>query len=84
MFERHHRKRRRDGGDTLANIAYLCGGPQGCHSYVHTHPAEARKFGWIVSVTKEPDQTPMLVWDKTWVQFDNQGNAHPLFDHAPE
>lgn len=77
-FERHHRKRRRDGGDILSNILLLCGGPSGCHSWVTTHPRLARQAGWIVSVTKNPAEVPVLAHGE-WIILDDEGNATPAF-----
>jgi hypothetical protein len=79
-FERHHRKRRRDGGDRLAKILYLCGGPQGCHGWITEHPAEARKAGWIVSVSRDPADVPVLTSAHEWVFLDDDGTVRPAFD----
>lgn len=42
----HHSRGRR--GKLLLDQRYwigVCGGPQGCHGWIHAHPAEARKLG---------------------------------------
>lgn len=56
-LERHHRQRRRDGGDRVSNLLALH--PE-CHSWVTTHPAEAIERGWIVPV--EADPAAARVW----------------------
>lgn len=43
--ERHHIKRRSQGGtNTLDNIAHLCGD---CHRWVHGNPTESAKLGLL-------------------------------------
>jgi hypothetical protein len=74
--ERHHRKRRRDGGDRLSNILFLC---QRDHQFVTEHPANARKYGWIVSVNAEPDMIPVLYRRQTWHLLDDVGSLHDAF-----
>jgi hypothetical protein len=42
----HHRLARSAGGThALDNLLHCCGA---CHRFVHTHPAEAAKRGWVV------------------------------------
>lgn len=76
-FERHHRKRRRDGGDRYANILLLC---RDCHAWVTEHPAESRKAGWIVSVSRDPADVPVLVYRNEWMRLDDDGGATALYD----
>lgn len=41
----HHKKLRSQGGkDTVGNLLHVCAW---CHRWVHEHPREARKRGWI-------------------------------------
>lgn len=75
-FERHHRKRRRDGGDRFSNVMLIC---VGCHRHVTEHPAEARRFGWIVSVARDPVEVPMLQFGAEWVTLDDAGQSRPLY-----
>jgi 5-methylcytosine-specific restriction endonuclease McrA len=43
----HHRQARSQGGqDTLANLVSV---HRLCHNFIHSHPDEARKRGFIVS-----------------------------------
>lgn len=74
-FERHHRKRRRDGGDRLCNLALFC---SPCHRWVTEHPLEARKAGWIVSVYADPLVTPMFWKRQMWVFLDDAGGFEPM------
>lgn len=55
--ERHHRSRRRDGGDRLSNLLLL---HSQCHRWVTEHPAEARESGWIVSSWDDPAETVVV------------------------
>lgn len=73
--ERHHRKRRREGGDSLENLTVL-GAP--CHREVHARPVEARRTGFIVSMSKNPADIPILWHLKEWVYLDSDGQKHPL------
>lgn len=75
-IERHHRKRRRDGGESLPNLTALC---TSCHAWCHAHPALARKYGWIVSVTADPIAVPMLWRSREWVLLTEDGGMVPAF-----
>lgn len=75
-FERHHRKRRRDGGDRLCNILLLC--PRD-HAFVTEHPANARKYGWIVSVNRDPGLVPVLYRRTDWRLLDDSGGMIDAF-----
>lgn len=79
-FERHHRKRRRDGGDRLANILLLC---RDCHHHTTEHPLKAREAGLIVSVSRDPAEVPFLQLHRNWVWLDDAGNATPFFEPMP-
>lgn len=64
---RHHRRRRNinaDGkADTLGNLLHLCGsGTTGCHGWITAHPRDARRFGWIILTTDDPDLVPWASW----------------------
>ena len=51
-IERHHRIRRRDGGDRLSNLLALC---PTHHHYVTDHPAEAYANGWSIRALDDTD-----------------------------
>lgn len=68
--ERHHRKRKREGGDSLANLVML-GRP--CHAFVHAHPVLARQEGFIVSVSRDPEDVPLHWRRRDWVILTNEG-----------
>lgn len=57
--ERHHRQRRRVGGDALANLVLLH--PR-CHADVHSHPVLARERGFIVPTWVEDPSTQPVLW----------------------
>lgn len=73
--ERHHRKRKREGGDSLANLV-MVGRP--CHAEIHAHPVEARRQGFIVSVSRNPAEVPVMWRRREWMQLDDDGNRTPL------
>lgn len=54
---RHHRMRRREGGDRLANIVLL---HRHCHEFVHGHSIEARSRGFIVSIYLDVLTKPLI------------------------
>jgi len=67
--ERHHRVRRRDGGDRLANLLLLC---RTCHAWITEHPAFAVEHGWIVPVTTDPATVPVRLADeRLWLLRDD-------------
>lgn len=67
---RHHRKRRsQGGGDTPVNMLRLCGsGTTGCHGHWHHHVQDALRLGYLVSRDDDPAGRPFfsLVWG-SWV-----------------
>ena len=75
--ERHHRRRRRDGGDRLANLLFVC---TDCHRLITDHPeslTKARANGWIVPALalSDVETYPVRLWDTTWVLLDDDGHA---------
>jgi hypothetical protein len=72
--ERHHRMRRRDGGDRLSNLVLLL--PR-CHGYWTEHPAEARLLGIIVPALGGADPAHVPVWHlgRTWVLLGDDGST---------
>lgn len=75
--ERHHRMRRRDGGDELSNLLFLC---TSCHGEITDKPeseTHARRLGYIVRALAmdEPRDVPVLLWGTTWVRLDEDGTA---------
>lgn len=71
----HHRQRRREGGHVLSNLISLCGrgNTSGCHGWAHSHPAEARDEGFIVSAWGDPLTQWVWRWDGARVLFDDEG-----------
>lgn len=57
-IERHHRLRRRDGGDRLSNLLIL---HRRCHTYITEHPAESKVNGWIVPTGQDPSEVPVIL-----------------------
>lgn len=73
---RHHRQRRRDGGDRLSNLMLLCGtGNTGCHGWITEHPAEAKlpTHGWIVPTEFDPADIPVRLADGYLYTLDDMG-----------
>lgn len=73
--QRHHRKRRREGGDSLENLLAV-GRP--CHEHIHAHPVESRRYGFIVSVYADPSVVPVLYRRQEWMILDAAGSRMPL------
>lgn len=71
---RHHRMRRREGGDRLANVILL---HTACHQEVHAHPYDSRQGGLIVSVHDDLLQAPAEHARRGWRLLDDDGNATP-------
>lgn len=57
----HHRRRRSQGGqNTPENMTLLHGsGVTGCHGWVHAHPADAMKEGFLVPAWLDPADVPV-------------------------
>jgi hypothetical protein len=80
--ERHHRIRRRDGGDRFANLLLLR--PE-CHRYWTEHPEEARERGIILSAeNRNPAAAPVLHHGARWVVLDDHGGWFLLPGEADE
>ena len=73
----HHRRLRSHpfpGLHQPANLIWLDGsGSTGCHGWVHAHPAEAYRLGYMVHMSDDPASTPILRYDGKWVLLDNEG-----------
>lgn len=75
---RHHRMRRRDGGDTFPNLVML---HDHCHKHIHLYPEDAKVRGFIVPTYESPEHTPLDVQQTTgqhafWLTRD--GRRRPL------
>lgn len=71
---RHHRVRRRDGGDRAANLLILCAV---CHDRVHHNPEQSRQAGWIVASTEDPALVPVRIRGMLWM-LDDDGGSRPV------
>jgi hypothetical protein len=73
-MERHHRTRRRDGGDRLSNLLAL---HPGCHTYITEHPEEAKANGWIVPALSDapPTTVPVRIVGAWWLLRDDGGKT---------
>lgn len=81
-IERHHRIRRRDGGDRLANLLALC---PDCHAHITRHPAEARENGWIVTAhAADPTTVPVLIAGTWWLLDDDGGRTRTTPPALPD
>jgi hypothetical protein len=63
---------------TTSNGLAACGmgNLYGCHGYLHQHPLEAKKNGWIVQPWEDPLKKRVLIHSKfghTWVLLDDEG-----------
>lgn len=76
--ERHHRMRRRDGGDRLSNLLFLL---PVCHTWITEHPAEAVANGWIVEAngTLDPAEVPVRIGlNGALFLLDDHGGRRPV------
>lgn len=76
-MERHHRMRRRDGGDRIANLLALC---PSCHHHVTEHPADAYEQGWSIRALGDGDplMVPVRLADGMRWLLDDKGGRRPL------
>jgi hypothetical protein len=79
--ERHHRQRRRDGGDRLSNLLLVC---TDHHRHVTEHPVDARRSGFVVTALSriDPADVPVQQWGDTWVLLSDTGTTSRC--HDPE
>ena len=61
----HHRQLRSQGGEhVVVNGIGIC---SDCHDYIHGHPAESYRNGWLIHGWDDPAKTPFLrrgVWSQ--------------------
>lgn len=56
-----------------------------CHTYIHAHPFEARRMGWIVSRNNhEPGGVPVFAQQHGWVFLTCDGEVDPAADPHEE
>lgn len=73
----HHRKLRvhctKAEVHLLTNMIVLCGsGTTGCHGWVHRHPEESYKAGWLVRSWEDPESVPVFDWiGDRWLLHDD-------------
>lgn len=62
----------------------LCGsGTTGCHGWVHGHPAEAYRLGWLVHSWHDPASVPLPgMGGRGAALLDLEGKAHTMTDDA--
>ena len=54
----HHRQLRSQGGEhVVENGLFVC---HDCHDYIHGHPAESYRNGWLVHGWDNPEKTPVM------------------------
>ena len=66
---RHHRMRRREGGDRLANLLVL---HTRCHTDIHGHPLDAKERGFIVPTWEDVLTVPVWTRRGGWL-LDDEG-----------
>lgn len=79
----HHRRARSRGGSKAgwinqpANLVALCGhgNTGGCHGWVHSHPIDAKAYGWTLSTyaDEDPSDVPLTRPDGRRFYIDNEG-----------
>lgn len=66
----HHRQLRSQGGEhAVANCIFICSDD---HTYIHGHPAESYRNGWIVHGFDYPEDEPVLRRGR-WVLLHEDG-----------
>lgn len=78
--EWHHRRSRSvvdEHQHASCNGIHLC---TTCHRWVHAHPFEARRRGWIVSRYSIPCEVPVFTQQHGWVLLDHLGCVAPAND----
>jgi hypothetical protein len=73
--EWHHRRSRSvvdECQHAVCNGMWLC---RTCHAWVHRHPFEARRTGFIVSRYALPHDEPVKTVQHGWVTLDHDGGA---------
>jgi 5-methylcytosine-specific restriction protein A len=74
----HHRLVRGMGGSKapavagLANLVSLC---RICHDWVHGHPGEAYKAGWLVGRSTVPANAPIRLSAGEWLWLADDGST---------
>jgi hypothetical protein len=68
--DRHHRQRRRDGGDTVQNLVLL---HHACHMDAHLHVGRARADGLIVPTWVAPEDAPVRMPGVGWCMLTVEG-----------
>ncbi|MDF7665705.1 hypothetical protein [Bifidobacterium sp. ESL0745] len=86
---RHHRRPRRPSFGRVhqpENLMLVDGsGDTGCHGYIHAHPAESYRKGWIVHRTvNDPSTVPVLTAQWGWVWLLPDGMMRRLTDDEVE
>jgi hypothetical protein len=69
---RHHRMRRRDGGDRFANVVLL---HTACHRHVHANPIDARASGFIVPTSAGDVAAQPILIRGHWRLLDDAGGS---------
>ena len=76
----HHRRARGMGGTSrhdvhaAPSLLHVC---RSCHTWIEHNLAEARDYGWSVSIHEpDPDTIPALVWGR-WVWLYDDGAVVP-------
>lgn len=74
----HHRQGR-GGADPhrAASLALFCGsGSTGCHGYIHAHPAESYRNGWMVRrLSRNRCEDVPLLTPSGWVLLNTDGTT---------
>jgi len=80
VFDAHHRQLRSQGGpDTVENCAVLA---HDCHMWMHEHPAEAQRRGFIVPRWHDPGSWALILHDGRTVRLAADGTYDVAWDDA--
>lgn len=72
---RHHRMRRKEGGDRLENLVLVHGA---CHAELHSQVWEARRRGFVVPTWSDPLAWPVHLRGIAWSWLNAEGTRSPL------
>lgn len=75
--DKHHRKRRRDGGHAVENLISVC---RACHTWIHAHPKQAVYEGFIIHFAEDNIASVPIRSFMGWVLLTSQGGT--TFDGA--
>ena len=83
----HHRRPKGMGGTSdpyiafgVANLVSLC---RSCHDYIHAHPAEGYRLGYLVHSWDDPAEIPIVLKPGThYIRLRSDGEFEKVGEYA--